>query len=254
MTTAVSADAAVRPEEVLIEAIAGMLDGLGHVAVGASSPIPGAAAFLAQSRRSARTRISVLGSERNFFNEGARELFDLAGQGRIDAFFLSGGQIDGTANVNLVAIGDYARPKVRFPGSFGSAYMYYVVPRVILFRWEHTPRTLVEAVDFISAPGVSPANVYRPGGPHAQSIFACLISTEPAPVLRCDRSIPATAWRRCAIKPVSITTYRPMTCRPRLPTRPLATIRGPVATAWPRFIPFAARVFARRGGLTRLID
>ena len=31
--------------------------------------------------------------------------------------------------------------------------MYYVVPRVILFRWEHTRRTLVEAVDFISAPG-----------------------------------------------------------------------------------------------------
>ena len=98
----------------LIEAIAGMLDGLGHVAVGASSPIR-RRRLLAQSRRSARTRISVLGSERNFFNEGARELFDLAGQGRIDAFFPSGGQIDGTANVNLVAIGDYARPKVRFP-------------------------------------------------------------------------------------------------------------------------------------------
>ena len=37
-------------EEILINAIAKNLDGLGHVAVGASSPIPGAAALLARSR------------------------------------------------------------------------------------------------------------------------------------------------------------------------------------------------------------
>ncbi len=47
-------------------------------------------------------------------------------QGRIDVFFLSGGQIDGAGNVNLVSTGDYAHPMVRFPGSFGSAYLYYV--------------------------------------------------------------------------------------------------------------------------------
>jgi glutaconate CoA-transferase subunit B len=45
--------------------------------------------------------------------------------------------------------------------------MYYVVPKVILFREEHSPRTLVEKVDFISAPGVSPPGVHRPGGPYA---------------------------------------------------------------------------------------
>ncbi len=66
-------------------------------------------------------------------------------------FFLSGGQIDGHGNINLVEIGDYAHPKVRFPGSFGSAYLYYVVPKVILFRTEHSRRTLVPRVDFISA-------------------------------------------------------------------------------------------------------
>src|SRR5580698_9570672 len=74
---------------------------------------------------------------------GARELFDCAGQGRIDVFFLSGGQIDGEGNINLVSVGDYERPKARFPGSFGSAYLYYVVPKVILFRVEHSRRTLV---------------------------------------------------------------------------------------------------------------
>ena len=63
-----------------------------------------------------------------------------------------------------------------FPGSFGSAYMYYVVPKVILFRLEHTRRTLVEKVDFISAPGTSPANVYRPGGPIALVTSRCLFA------------------------------------------------------------------------------
>jgi glutaconate CoA-transferase, subunit B len=65
---------------------------------------------------------------------------------------------------------------VRFPGSFGSAYLYYVVPKVILFRTEHSRRTLVPKVDFISAPGVSEANVYRPGGPIALVTNRCLFS------------------------------------------------------------------------------
>ena len=61
-------------------------------------------------------------------------------------FFLSGGEIDGEGNVNLVSIGDYEQPNARFPGSFGSAYLYYVVPKVILFRTEHSTRTLVPKV------------------------------------------------------------------------------------------------------------
>ena len=73
-------------------------------------------------------------------------------------------------------IGDYRHPKVRFPGSFGSSYMYYVVPKVILFRLEHSRRTLVEKVDFISAPGTSPANVFRPGGPVALVTDRCLFA------------------------------------------------------------------------------
>ena len=110
----------------------------------------------------------MLGSERhNPFTDGGRELFDCAAQGRIDAFFLGGGQIDGSANLNLVGVGGYPDSKVRWPGSFGSAYLYFLVPRVILFREEHTPRVLVPEVEFISAPGTSPPNVYRPGGPHA---------------------------------------------------------------------------------------
>ena len=164
----------------MIAAIAPMLEGLGQVAVGSQSPIPGSAALLAQAKSNGRMRVSVLGSrDQNPFTDGGRELFDCAGQGRIDAFFLSGGQIDGGANINLVGTGDienYPRAEQRFPGSFGSGYLYFVVPRVILFREEHTPRTLVKAVDFISAPGTSPPEVYRPGGPHALVTSRCVFA------------------------------------------------------------------------------
>jgi glutaconate CoA-transferase, subunit B len=110
----------------------------------------------------------VLGSlENNFFTSGGVELFDLAAQGRIDAFFLGGGQIDGQANINLVGAGQYPKSAVRWPGSFGSAYLYYLVPRVILFREEHTRRVMVPQVDFVSAPGASEPGVHRTGGPCA---------------------------------------------------------------------------------------
>jgi glutaconate CoA-transferase subunit B len=112
-------------------------------------------------------RVNVLGATRNnTFTNGGVELFDLAAQGRIDAFFLSGGQIDGQANINLVGAGRYPDLEVRWPGSFGSAYLYFLVPRVILFREEHTRRVMVPRVDFISAPGASTSNVHRPGGPY----------------------------------------------------------------------------------------
>lgn len=153
--------------ELLIATIAGLLGDAGHVAVGAASPIPASAATLARVRRGGRTpRISLLHRRKgNPFSEGSRELFDLAGQGRIDVFFLGGAQIDAEANINLVGTGDYPGVEARFPGSFGSAFMYFTVRRTILFREEHSRRVLVPKVDFVSAPGWSPPEVHRTGGP-----------------------------------------------------------------------------------------
>lgn len=154
--------------ELLISVIAELLHGMRHVAVGAASPIPGSAALLARAQSSGATRVSILGSpHHNSFTDGGVELFDLAAQGRIDAFFLGGGQIDGAGNINLVGTGNYPQVDVRWPGSFGSAYLYFLIPRVILFREEHTRRVMVPKVDFISSPGSSNANIYRPGGPYA---------------------------------------------------------------------------------------
>ena len=167
--------------ELLVAVIARLLQGCAHVAVGASSPIPGAGALLARAQSDNTMRVTVLGSQKNnFFTSGGVELFDLAAQGRIDAFFLGGGQIDGEANINLVGTGDYPHTSVRWPGSFGSAYLYFLVPRVILFREEHTRRVMVPKVDFISAPGVSETGVHRPGGPRALLTSLALFSFDRA--------------------------------------------------------------------------
>lgn len=149
-------------EELLAVCIARLIGDARHVAVGAASPIPATGAFFLKQGKPS-LRISLLQRRSgNPFTEGSRELFDQAGQGRIDVFFLGGAQIDGEANINLVQ----AEGK-RFPGSFGSAYMYFTAKKTILFREEHSPRVLVPKVDFVSAPGWSPPEVERRGGPVA---------------------------------------------------------------------------------------
>lgn len=172
---------AYRAEELLIAVLARLLDGARHVAVGALSPIPGTAALLARALSGDSMRVALLGSKRHSdFTDGGRELFDCAAQGRIDTLFLGGGQIDGEANLNLVGSGGYPRSEVRFPGSFGSTFLYYMIPRVILFRAEHSPRVLVPKVDFVSAPGVGPEGVYRRGGPVALVTGSASFSFDPA--------------------------------------------------------------------------
>jgi len=137
-----------KSEELLACVIARLIGGAKHVAVGAASPIPATGCLLLKAQ-GAPLRVSFLHKRKgNPFTEGSRELFDLAGQGRIDVFFLGGAQIDGAANINLVR----AEGR-RFLGSFGSAFMYPVVPRTILFREEHSRRTLVPKVEFVSAAG-----------------------------------------------------------------------------------------------------
>ena len=105
-----------RDEELLADVIARLIGDVRHVAVGNASPIPATAALLARERGHGKPYVSLLQSRKhNFFTDGARELFDCAGQGRIDVFFLSGGQIDGAGNVNLVSTGDYAHPQGALP-------------------------------------------------------------------------------------------------------------------------------------------
>lgn len=234
-------------EELLICLVARLLEGVRHVAIGALSPIPGAAALLTQATAADRVRVSFLQGRHNQFTDGGRELFDAAAQGRIDAFFLGGVQIDGEANINLVGTGPYPDTTRRFSGSFGSALMYYVVPRVILFREEHSPRTLVQQVDFVSAPGVSPPGVYRPGGPAALVTNLAHFSF--------DRS--RARFRLESVHPghtaaeVRDQTGFDFDGAEPIPTTPaptpdrLALLRGPIADRMAELYPeFHARVFA----------
>ncbi|MSO65060.1 MAG: CoA synthetase [Alphaproteobacteria bacterium] len=230
------------PEELLIAIIARLLADCRHVAVGTASPIPGSAALLARERSGGATRVSILGNPRNtFWSDGSKELFDCAAQGRIDAFFLSGAQIDGQANVNLVGIGSYPRQKVRFSGSFGSAYLYHLVPRVILFRPDHSPRVLVPKVDFISAAGTSPPGTYRPGGPHALVTGKALFYFDRGRGrFRLESVHPGSSVaeiRQLTGFDFDCPAEVPVTAEPDAAT--LAVIRGPVARAladtYPRF-------------------
>jgi len=178
-----SAEAA-KPEERLAAAIARLIldpsaPPARHVAVGAASPIPAAACYLVQ-KLGHPLRLSLLARPTgNPFTEGTRELFDLAGQGRLDLFFLGGGEIDGGANLNLVGTGEWPGRAVRFPGSFGSAFMYMMVPRTILFREEHSPRVLVPRVAHVSAPGTSPPGVFRRGTAQALVTGRCVFRFDP---------------------------------------------------------------------------
>ena len=175
----------VAPEERLAAALARLIADPAalparHIAVGAASPIPAAACWLV-TKGGADVRLSLLHKRSgNPFTEGTRELFDLTGQGRIDLFFLGGGQIDGQANINLVGTGDWPGTSVRFPGSFGSAFMYLMTPRTILFREEHSPRVLVERVDIVSAPGTSPPGVFRRGTAQALVTGKAVFRFDPA--------------------------------------------------------------------------
>jgi glutaconate CoA-transferase subunit B len=81
------------------------------------------------------------------------DVFDLAARGRLDTAFLGGVQIDRQGRVNMSAIGDPHRPKVRLPGGAGSAALMPTARRTILWRTRHDLRTFVSELPFVTAAG-----------------------------------------------------------------------------------------------------
>jgi glutaconate CoA-transferase subunit B len=81
-----------------------------------------------------------------FFLEGSPVMitvdsFDLAQKGELDVMFLGPAQIDEETNVNLTAIGDYERPKVKLPGGAATAYLMPLVKKMILWNLKHSKRS-----------------------------------------------------------------------------------------------------------------
>jgi glutaconate CoA-transferase subunit B len=154
------------PEELMAVTISREVREGETVGVGAVSPIPAAGCILAEQLHAPHITLIILDSEEYYpFPAGSSELHFLAQRGELDLFFLSGIQIDRRGNFNLHVIGDYTAPKVRMAGAYGSAMLYYMAHRVILFRDQHTKRVFVEKVDFVTGAGITPENVYREGGP-----------------------------------------------------------------------------------------
>ena len=144
-------------EEVMIGALAREVKDGDWAACGTLSPMPAAALWLATETHAPGAEVFVGGSKSDWpFENLWQGFFDLAQAGRLNVFYLSGAQIDGRGNINLMAVGDYRRPKVRLPGGAGSAILAYVVERVVLFKTTHEARGLVPQVDVITAPGFTP--------------------------------------------------------------------------------------------------
>ena len=73
-------------------------------------------------------------------------------RGLIDVGFLGGAQVDRFGNINSTVIGDYAKPKVRLPGSGGACEIAALAKKVVI-TIGNSKRTLPERCDFITSPG-----------------------------------------------------------------------------------------------------
>lgn len=87
----------------------------------------------------------------------------LVHKGRADVGFLGGAQIDMYGNLNATVLGDYYKPKKRFPGSGGANVIASCAKRVLIIM-KHEKRRFLEKVDYITSPG------YLDGGDARQRI------------------------------------------------------------------------------------
>ena len=106
-------------------------------------------------------------------NSGLIEAFSIVGHRRFTTIaFLGAAQIDAYGNLNSTCIGEYSKPKVRFPGSGGACDAASLASGVIIFM-QLGKRRFVEKLDYLTSPGwmqggTSRAEMgYKRGGPVA---------------------------------------------------------------------------------------
>ncbi len=99
------------------------------------------------------------GSKSIFANE---DFYDLCTRGAMDLCFLGAAQVDGLGRTNVSCIGDWKAPRVRLPGGGGGAVMLPTARRACTWRTEHSRRTLVERLDFVTAAGSGLHGVVTP--------------------------------------------------------------------------------------------
>src|SRR5437764_7618386 len=156
--------------ELMICCAARLLEDGRTVAVGTG--VPCAAAMLAQRTSAPQLVICFeaggigpdlptmpisVGDSRTFYRgamaTSMADVMETCQRGMIDYTFLGGAQIDAYGNLNSTMIGtDYARPKVRLPGSGGANDLASFCWRIFVVT-NHDRRRFVEKVDFITTPG-----------------------------------------------------------------------------------------------------
>lgn len=72
--------------------------------------------------------------------------------GRVSVGFLGGAQVDRFGNLNSTVIGDYAKPKVRLPGSGGATEIATGCSKVYIIM-RHSSRSFVKQLDFLTTLG-----------------------------------------------------------------------------------------------------
>jgi glutaconate CoA-transferase subunit B len=156
--------------ELMICCAARLLEDGRTVAVGTGAPC--AAAMLAQ-RTAAPNLVIVfeaggvapqlptmpisVGDSRAFYRgvmaTSMTDIMETCQRGMIDYTFLGGAQIDPYGNLNSTQIGaDYARPRVRLPGSGGANDLASLCWRSLMVMSQDR-RRFVEKVDFVTTPG-----------------------------------------------------------------------------------------------------
>ena len=75
-------------------------------------------------------------------------------RGLVDVGFLGAAQIDRFGNINTTVVGDYAKPKVRLPGSGGACEIAINAHKVFVIMRQST-RSFVDQIDFRTSPGRS---------------------------------------------------------------------------------------------------
>lgn len=99
--------------------------------------------------------ISV-GDSRTFFRgimaAGMAEMMTTCCRGLVDYAFLGGAEIDKYGNINSTVVGDYRKPKVRFPGSGGANDFASLCWRTLIMTI-HAKTRFVERVSFLTSPG-----------------------------------------------------------------------------------------------------
>jgi acyl CoA:acetate/3-ketoacid CoA transferase beta subunit len=156
-------------DELMVCRVAAEVDGDGVVVMGSFTPLAYAAYMLAKLTHAAGAYLvgfdavgmapiplSFTGSEAAAYKGAVARWsmlteinsIHLSNHGGVEA--VSSAQFDGSGAINLSTIGPFESPKVRLPGGAGAAEVIKMYRKMVAYFPNHSPRTLVERVEFVT--------------------------------------------------------------------------------------------------------